>query len=320
MKHILNFLMTSVIILCVFCYNAGAIGEISENDTHEETSSSESSSVPVSSDTSPEPSLISEPSIEQSPEPSIEQSSEPSVEQSSEPSSKPSIEQSSEPSKEPSIEQSSEPSKEPSIEQSSEPSKEPSIEQSSEQSKEPSIEPSQKPSREQSSKVSSEKSEPSEISQISEPSYEESSFPESSHDEPSSEVSVDDDKPDVSYAPLKRDPLAWVSSIGTVIPADRSGYVSPAQRAKNGLAQRKYEESREAVEKAMESETDTEIFVTSLPDVPEKKVIQEASYTPIHNGNKGFLIFIIICSFIGLIVTAFMILFLKRIPQSKVKS
>ena len=70
----------------------------------------------------------------------------------------------------------------------------------------------------------------------------------------------------------------------------------------------------------MESETDTEIFVTSLPDVPEKKVIQEASYTPIHNGNKGFLIFIIICSFIGLIVTAFMILFLKRIPQSKVKS
>ena len=308
MKHILNFLMTSVIILCVFCYNAGAIGEISENDTHEETSSSESSSVPVSSDTSPEPSLISEPSIEQSPEPSIEQSSEPSVEQSSEPSSKPSIEQSSEPSKE------------PSIEQSSEPSKEPSIEQSSEQSKEPSIEPSQEPSREQSSKVSSEKSEPSEISQISEPSYEESSFPESSHDEPSSEVSVDDDKPDVSYAPLKRDPLAWVSSIGTVIPADRSGYVSPAQRAKNGLAQRKYEESREAVEKAMESETDTEIFVTSLPDVPEKKVIQEASYTPIHNGNKGFLIFIIICSFIGLIVTAFMILFLKRIPQSKVKS
>ena len=308
MKHILNFLMTSVIILCVFCYNAGAIGEISENDTHEETSSSESSSVPVSSDTSPEPSLISEPSIEQSPEPSIEQSSEPSVEQSSEPSSKPSIEQSSEPSKE------------PSIEQSSEPSKEPSIEQSSEQSKEPSIEPSQEPSREQSSKVSSEKSEPSEISQISEPSYEESSFPESSHDEPSSEVSVDDDKPDVSYAPLKRDPLAWVSSIGTVIPADRSGYVSPAQRAKNGLAQRKYEESREAVEKAMESETDTEIFVTSLPDIPEKKVIQEASYTPIHNGNKGFLIFIIICSFIGLIVTAFMILFLKRIPQSKVKS
>ena len=308
MKHILNFLMTSVIILCVFCYNAGAIGEISENDTHEETSSSESSSVPVSSDTSPEPSLISEPSIEQSPEPSIEQSSEPSVEQSSEPSSKPSIEQSSEPSKE------------PSIGQSSEPSKEPSIEQSSEQSKEPSIEPSQEPSREQSSKVSSEKSEPSEISQISEPSYEESSFPESSHDEPSSEVSVDDDKPDVSYAPLKRDPLAWVSSIGTVIPADRSGYVSPAQRAKNGLAQRKYEESREAVEKAMESETDTEIFVTSLPDIPEKKVIQEASYTPIHNGNKGFLIFIIICSFIGLIVTAFMILFLKRIPQSKVKS
>ena len=316
MKHILNFLMTSVIILCVFCYNAGAIGEISENDTHEETSSSESSSVPVSSDTSPEPSLISEPSIEQSPEPSIEQSSKPSVEQSSEPS----IEQSSEPSKEPSIEQNSEPSKEPSIEQSSEPSKEPSIEQRSEPSKEPSIEPSQEPSMEQSSEVSSEKSELSEISQISEPSYEESSFPESSHDEPSSEVSVDDDKPDVSYAPLKRDPLAWVSSIGTVIPADRSGYVSPAQRAKNELAQRKYEESREAVEKAMESETDTEIFVTSLPDIPEKKVIQEASYTPIHNGNKGFLIFIIICSFIGLIVTAFMILFLKRIPQSKVKS
>lgn len=302
MKHIVNFITASILILSIFCFHAGAVGEVSVEVSHEETSLSEStlpeeteqpeqsSELPVadSSVTEDSSTVISEPESSVIPESSIEESSHESSEQSSE--------QSEEQSSEQSIEQSSE--------QSEEPSPEPSIEVSSENS-EQSVQSSQESSAESSS----------EVSDITEPS-DEISFPENSQDGTVSEVSIDDDKPDVSYAPLKRDPLAWISGIGTVIPADRSGYVSPAQKAKNELAQRKYEESKEAVEKAIESGSDMEEFAASLP---ENKVIEETDYIPVHNGQRSFLIFIIICSLIGLASTSFMIALLKVNEKKKVK-
>ena len=313
MKHIVNFITASILILSIFCFHAGAVGEVSGEVSHEETSVSEStlpeeteqpeqsSELPVadSSVTEDSSTVISEPEPSVIPESSIEESSHESSEQSSGQSSEQSEEQSSEQS----IEQSSEQSEE----QSSEPSPEPSIEVSSENS-EQSVQSSQESSAESSS----------EVSDITEPS-DEISFPEDSQDGTVSEVSIDDDKPDVSYAPLKRDPLAWISGIGTVIPADRSGYVSPAQKAKNELAQRKYEESKEAVEKAIESGSDMEEFAASLPDVSENKVIEETDYIPVHNGQRSFLIFIIICSLIGLASTSFMIALLKVNEKKKVK-
>ena len=309
MKHIVNFITASILILSIFCFHAGAVGEVSGEVSHEETSLSEStlpeeteqpeqsSELPVadSSVTEDSSTVISEPESSVIPESSIEESSHESSEQSSE--------QSEEQSSEQSIEQSSEQSEE----QSSEQSPEPSIEVSSENS-EQSVQSSQESSAESSS----------EVSDITEPS-DEISFPENSQDGTVSEVSIDDDKPDVSYAPLKRDPLAWISGIGTVIPADRSGYVSPAQKAKNELAQRKYEESKEAVEKAIESGSDMEEFAASLPDVSENKVIEETDYIPVHNGQRSFLIFIIICSLIGLASTSFMIALLKVNEKKKVK-
>ena len=307
MKHIVNFITASILILSIFCFHAGAVGEVSGEVSHEETSLSEStlpeeteqpeqsSELPVadSSVTEDSSTVISEPESSVIPESSIEESSHESSEQSSE--------QSEEQSSEQSIEQSSEQSEE----QSSEQSPEPSIEVSSENS-EQSVQSSQESSAESSL----------EVSDNTEPSDDEISFPENSQDGTVSEVSIDDDKPDVSYAPLKRDPLAWISGIGTVIPADRSGYVSPAQKAKNELAQRKYEESKEAVEKAIESGSDMEEFVASLP---ENKVIEETDYIPVHNGQRSFLIFIIICSLIGLASTSFMIALLKVNEKKKVK-
>ncbi|MBQ1659625.1 MAG: hypothetical protein II059_07230 [Clostridia bacterium] len=307
MKHIVNFITASILILSIFCFHAGAVGEVSGEVSHEETSLSEStlpeeteqpeqsSELPVadSSVTEDSSTVISEPESSVIPESSIEESSHESSEQSSE--------QSEEQSSEQSIEQSSEQSEE----QSSEQSPEPSIEVSSENS-EQSVQSSQESSAESSL----------EVSDNTEPSDDEISFPEDSQDGTVSEVSIDDDKPDVSYAPLKRDPLAWISGIGTVIPADRSGYVSPAQKAKNELAQRKYEESKEAVEKAIESGSDMEEFVASLP---ENKVIEETDYIPVHNGQRSFLIFIIICSLIGLASTSFMIALLKVNEKKKVK-
>ena len=310
MKHIVNFITASILILSIFCFHAGAVGEVSGEVSHEETSLSEStlpeeteqteqsSELPVadSSVTEDSSTVISEPESSVIPESSIEESSHESSEQSSE--------QSEEQSSEQSIEQSSEQSEEP----SPEPSPEPSIEVSSENS-EQSVQSSQESSAESSL----------EVSDNTEPSDDEISFPEDSQDGTVSEVSIDDDKPDVSYAPLKRDPLAWISGIGTVIPADRSGYVSPAQKAKNELAQRKYEESKEAVEKAIESGSDMEEFAASLPDVSENKVIEETDYIPVHNGQRSFLIFIIICSLIGLASTSFMIALLKVNEKKKVK-
>ena len=314
MKHIVNFITASILILSIFCFHAGAVGEVSGEVSHEETSVSEStlpeeteqpeqsSELPVadSSVTEDSSTVISEPEPSVIPESSIEESSHESSEQSSGQSSEQSEEQSSEQS----IEQSSEQSEEP----SPEPSPEPSIEVSSENS-EQSVQSSQESSAESSL----------EVSDNTEPSDDEISFPEDSQDGTVSEVSIDDDKPDVSYAPLKRDPLAWISGIGTVIPADRSGYVSPAQKAKNELAQRKYEESKEAVEKAIESGSDMEEFAASLPDVSENKVIEETDYIPVHNGQRSFLIFIIICSLIGLASTSFMIALLKVNEKKKVK-
>ena len=59
-----------------------------------------------------------------------------------------------------------------------------------------------------------------------------------------------------------------------------------------------------------------EEFVASLP---ENKVIEETDYIPVHNGQRSFLIFIIICSLIGLASTSFMIALLKVNEKKKVK-
>ncbi len=151
------------------------------------------------SDSSPSPSISSEPSSDPSndpsSEPSLNPSNEPSLEpsSSSEPSSEPSSKPSNEPSSEPSNEPSSKPSNVPSSEPSSEPSIEPSLDPSNASSLEPSSssEPSSKPSSEPSKEPSSEPS--------NEPSSKPSNIPSS---EPSSQPSIEpSNEPSLSSEP-----------------------------------------------------------------------------------------------------------------------
>lgn len=132
--------------------------------------------------------------------------------------------------------------------------------------------------------------------------------------EASEESPVDGQQSEASSEPiLKKDPYSWLSGINTVIPADRSGYISPAQKAENEKAERLYEESRAALEQAAKAERN----LLSSPHIPENDIIEDTASVAAENETNSFLIGIIIWSAIGIIITLILIFILRTKAPSK---
>lgn len=164
--------------------------------------------------------------------------------------------------------------------------------------------PSEDPSQYEESSSEPEPSQESryeESSESEEPSQQESSEVVSEPEQSSTQESVPADPK------LKRDPFEWLSGIKTVIPADRSGYVSPAQKAENEKAQKLYEESRAALETANKADK----HILSTPPLPENEVSEDTISIAAQNESSSFLIGIIIWSLIGIITTLILIFMLK---------
>ncbi len=162
-------------------------------------------------------------------------------------------------------------------------------------------------------------------SSYTKPDNEYSNPDESIYTEPSDEVSDEDpqepsgtsstqssDETSNASPVLRRDPFSWLSGINTVIPADRSGYISPAQKAENEKADKLYEESKAALEQAAKAERN----LLTAPHIPDNDVIEDTASVAAQNESNSFLIGIIIWSAIGIIITMILIfIFRTKAPE-----